>query len=68
MVVIYASNTDEQEVPQPPHVRHRRFTDWVAANEPDWRLERVIGNSHPYDADAGAGSPASFFVFVPTAR
>jgi SAM-dependent methyltransferase len=68
LVVIYASNTDEQEHPQPPHVRHRRFTDWIATQEPGWRLERVIENRIPYDSASGTGSPASFFIFAPSSR
>ncbi|HEX7235718.1 MAG TPA: methyltransferase domain-containing protein [Gammaproteobacteria bacterium] len=63
LAVIYASNTDEQQVPRPPHVRHRRFTDWVEANQPSWRLERVIANRFPYDAATGSGSQASFFIY-----
>jgi SAM-dependent methyltransferase len=63
LVVVYASNTDEQEAPRLPHVRHRRFTDWVDANEPRWRLARIIENRFPYDAVTGSGSPASFFIY-----
>jgi SAM-dependent methyltransferase len=63
LVVIYASNTDEQEIPRLPHVRHRRFTDWVVANQPGWRLAEVVPNRLPYDAVTGSGSPASFFIY-----
>jgi SAM-dependent methyltransferase len=63
LVVIYASNTDEQEVPRLPHVRHRRFTDWVDATQPGWRLGRIVENRFPYDAATGSGSPASFFIY-----
>lgn len=63
-VVIYSSNTDVQESPRPPHVRHRRFTDWVAAHAPDWTLVETIANRYPYDPVSGSGSPASFFVFA----
>ncbi len=63
MVIIYASNTDVQESPQPPHVRHRQFTHWVEANKPQWSLIRVIDNRIPYNAVSGIGSPASFHVY-----
>ncbi len=63
LVVIYASNTDDQESPQLPHVRHRHFTDWVEANEPLWSMSQVIDNRLPYDAASGVGSAAKFFVF-----
>ncbi len=34
-VVIYSSNKIEPS--EAPHVRHRPFTDWIEANEPEWR-------------------------------
>ena len=46
-VVIYASNLDS--LWSSPHVRHRRFTDHVAAAEPDWRLLAHVPNPWPYD-------------------
>jgi SAM-dependent methyltransferase len=64
IVVIYASNTDEQDSPKLPHVRHRKFTNWVEKNQSDWSLDRVIENKHPYDKISGLGSPASFFVYL----
>jgi cyclopropane fatty-acyl-phospholipid synthase-like methyltransferase len=63
LAIIYASNTDVQETPQPPHVRHRRFTHWVEANKPRWSLIRVIDNRFPYDEVSGTGSPASFYIY-----
>ena len=46
-VVIYASNVDAAWPAR--HVRHRRFTDHVAATEPDWRLLAHLPNPYPYD-------------------
>jgi SAM-dependent methyltransferase len=63
MVVIYASNTDVQDTPQPPHVCHRRFTDWIEINAPDWTLSQVVENEFPYDQASGEGSAADFFIF-----
>jgi len=65
MVVIYASNTDEQEPNQPPHVRHRQFTPWVEEFAPAWRLDRCVENRLSYDPQTGLGSPASFFMYRP---
>jgi SAM-dependent methyltransferase len=59
--IVYSSNRDRQPGDGPAHVRHRRFTDWVEAERPDFRLARRIPNPHPYRA--GAGSFADFFVF-----
>jgi len=63
MVVIYASNTDKQETPQLPHVRHRKFTNWIGSNCSEWYLSRTIDNEIPYDQKTDEGSAANFFVF-----
>lgn len=65
-VIIYASN---DEAPSPaPHVRHRRFTDWVKVNEPAWQLESQTPNRYPSSLkDGGEVSFADFFVFAPAA-
>ena len=62
-VLIYASNTDHHW--PAPHVRHRRFTEHVAASEPDWRLLAHIPNPYPYDpAQPDDTSFADFFVYA----
>ncbi len=63
LVVIYASNTDTQDVPQLPHVRHRKFTDWIDRNIDGWSLTEVIENELPYDEKTDKGSAASFYLF-----
>jgi hypothetical protein len=61
-VVIYASNVDAAW--SSPHVRHRRFTDHVAATEPDWRLLAHLPNPYPYDpAHPDDTSFAEFFIY-----
>jgi Methyltransferase domain len=61
-VIVYSSN-DEIAVPE-PHICHRRFTDWVAANEPRWRLRETIANRYPFDArDPDNTSFADFYIF-----
>ena len=61
-VVIYASNLDAAS--PSPHVRHRRFTDHVAATEPDWRLLAHLPNPYPYDvASPDETSFADFFIY-----
>lgn len=65
-VLIYASNTD-QPWPQ-GHVRHRRFTDPIACNYPDWRLVAHLPNPHPYAAEQpDTTSFADFFVYAKAA-
>jgi SAM-dependent methyltransferase len=61
-VVIYASNIDATW--PSAHVRHRRFTDHVAATEPDWRLLAHLPNPYPYDAARpDETSFADFFIY-----
>lgn len=61
-VVIYSSNLDAAW--SSGHVRHRRFTDHVAATEPDWRLLAHLPNPYPYDpAWPDTTSFADFFIF-----
>lgn len=61
-VVIYSSNMDQSWPNQ--HVRHREFTNWVARNEPAWRLDSTVNNRYPYDPeDPENTSFADFYVF-----
>lgn len=62
-VIIYSSNTEERISPYAPHVRHRRFGSWVAANAPGWLLEACVSNAFPYVDEASEGSFADFFVY-----
>jgi SAM-dependent methyltransferase len=55
-VVVYA--VDEDRPDPAAHVRHRRFTPWVAERFPDWRLAEVVGNPHERE-----GGVSSFHVF-----
>ncbi len=63
-VVIYASNEDEKTAD--PHVRHRRFTDWVERNMPGWEQSAYIPNRYPFDwKDPQNTSFANFHIFKP---
>lgn len=61
-VIIYSSNTDEY-VSDSPHVRHRRFTNWIDAQRPEWELVDHIPNPYPYTGDHNTGSFSDFYVF-----
>ncbi len=62
-VLIYASNFDLPWAA--PHVRHRRFSDHVAAAFPDWRLVAHAPNRYPFDpARPDETSFADFFVYA----
>jgi hypothetical protein len=46
-VIVYSSDTDENEPGQAVHVRHREFTRWVREHRRDWALEARIPNRYP---------------------
>lgn len=61
MVVIYSS--DEERPSQWPEVRHRRFSDWVEQQAPDWRLVSRIDQRYPFVEGQSDTSWSDFFVF-----
>jgi SAM-dependent methyltransferase len=61
-VIVYSSNSAEIGGAG-RHEKHRRFTDWVDANETGWKLVEHIPNRYPYAGDSATGSPADFFVY-----
>lgn len=63
-VIIYASNTNQQDDVVVAHVRHRRFTDWVEANKTDWQLTHHIPNRYPMRDDPTTGSFADFYIYT----
>jgi len=62
-VIVYSSNVNENPPETAPHVRQRRFTDWVDSHQPGWSLRKRIPNRFPYDPKSGKGSMAEFFVY-----
>jgi trans-aconitate methyltransferase len=63
LVLIYASNLDSNW--SSPHVRHRRFSAYVARQFSDWRLRAHIPNPYPFDPDRpDETSFADFFLFA----
>lgn len=64
-VVVYSSDTDDNHGHDAPHVRHRRFSNWIAANATNWRLLAHIPNRYPYDEGAVATTSfADFFIYA----
>lgn len=61
-VVIYSSNTNKQAIWQAPHVLHRKFTDWIDAHIPGWKLVKEIKNKHP-TGNFHRGHTADLFVY-----
>lgn len=62
-VLIYSSNREARYAGS--HIRHRRFTDYIARNFPGWRDVAHIPNPFPWDpANKGETSFADFFIFA----
>lgn len=61
--IIYSANVDEKTIN--PHVRKRRFSDWVRLNAPNWYLEKFIPNRYPMrpGSDPNSTSFADFFIY-----
>jgi SAM-dependent methyltransferase len=64
-VIIYAddSHDEEQNARSAFHVRHRKFTQWIAENRPNWDLISHIPNRFPYNEQAGTGSWSEFWIY-----
>nr|WP_294517243.1 class I SAM-dependent methyltransferase [uncultured Rhodopila sp.] len=63
-VLIYSSDYDF--TPPDVHVRHRKFSAWIAENAPDW--QRVLHIPNPYPFDPRAPDDTSFADFHVYAR
>ncbi|NNJ94398.1 MAG: methyltransferase domain-containing protein [Halobacteria archaeon] len=63
-VIIYSSNREQAADARAPHVRHREFTAWIAANRPDWALLQHIPNRYPFDPQDRYSSFADFYIYA----
>lgn len=64
--IVYSSNMDRNWPKK--HVRHRKFTRWIAQNRPEWSLQSVCKNPYAFDsADERNTSFADFYVFARSA-
>jgi hypothetical protein len=62
-VVIYASNYDA--LTDAPHVRHRKFTAWIAQHATEWKAAGYVPNRFPFDpARPDDTSFADFYFFT----
>jgi trans-aconitate methyltransferase len=61
-VVIYSDNEDSPT--EDLHVRHRRFTDWIENNRPNWQMVEHIPNQLPSRPDHDRGSWSDFWIFA----
>lgn len=60
-VIIYSSNKDEEYV---RHVKHRKFTDWIATNKKQWALIEYIPNKYPFKKEQPDDTSfADFYIY-----
>lgn len=62
-VAIYSTNRDAPDDAGLPHVRHRRFSDFVDRELRGWKLLRNERQPHAYSGDITQSSLAEFFLF-----
>lgn len=64
-VIIYSSNI-ENYYPETMHVRHRKFSKWIAKNRQGWKCAQFIKNKyplrHPEDEQIGR-SFSDFYIY-----
>lgn len=62
-VIVYSSDTDQNPTDQDAHVKHRRFSDWIATRRPEWTRIAHIPSRYPYSGDPLRGTFAEFHIF-----
>ncbi|MDW3176738.1 MAG: class I SAM-dependent methyltransferase [Acidimicrobiia bacterium] len=62
-VVIYASDSDDNDGYENTHVRHRHFTRWIQNHAPLWELREHVPNKYPYEGDYLTGTFADFYIY-----
>ncbi len=62
-VIIYASDSEDDERHDGAHVRHRIFTKWINENISNCKLIEHIPNKYPYEGDYKTGSFSDFYVY-----
>lgn len=55
-VIIYSSDKQCKEKFQSPHIKHRKFTEWIRKNIKGWQLDKKIENKDK-------SSPADFYIY-----
>ena len=60
-ILIYSSNFEKMNLLLKPHIRHRRFTDWVNENVPDWKL--ILHTPNKFKKSVRHNSFSDFYIF-----
>lgn len=59
-VMIFSSNMNKKSIFFQPHIRHRKFTDWIEQHMLDWKMIKKIEN--PYKKKL-KGSFSDFYIY-----
>lgn len=62
-VIIYSSDTDDNTSNDAPHIRHRRFSKWIAQNAQGWKFSSIVKNKFPFDGNHAKTSFSDFFIY-----
>ena len=65
-VLIYSTNVDASQTPGAPHVRHRRFSEYIDNNLPNWKLIRTITPDGIFGTETLVQPIAEFFMYEST--
>jgi SAM-dependent methyltransferase len=64
-VAIYSSDTDDNSTHGAPHVRHRKFSEWVERHAPHWQPMEQVPNPYPFNGDSARTSFSDFSIYAP---
>jgi SAM-dependent methyltransferase len=62
-VIIYSSNFEQNDLEIISHIRHRKFTEWIADRCQGWRLYVHVPNLYKDNGNFHESSSADFFVY-----
>lgn len=62
-VIIYSNDSGENPSHLSPHLRFRKFSDWINDHAPSWKLIDRIENPYPLAENPGEESFCDFFIY-----
>lgn len=62
-VIIHSYDDEENQEGTEAHVKHRKFSKWVGAMKPEWRLIRHVPNRYSFSDGADTGLFPDFFIY-----
>ena len=61
-VMIYSTNDPEHENTA-KHIKHRKFTDWIENERPEFALHDKLPGLYPYNGNTNVSSPCDFYFY-----